>query len=65
MVEFISSEGQIPINYLIWMIDFLGFDEARQTDFLSYFLAKKQHSRESAHSSHYLIPPSEANSKSL
>lgn len=47
------------------MIEFLGFDEQQQTDFLSSFLTKKLYSRDSTLSSQYLITPSEANYKSL
>lgn len=30
MVEFISTDGHMPIDFIIWVIDFLGFNEERQ-----------------------------------
>lgn len=30
MIEFINIDGCLPVDFFVWIIDFLGFNEERQ-----------------------------------
>lgn len=40
MLEFASTEGHLSGEFLVWLIDFLGFEEHRQNEMLGFLLQR-------------------------
>jgi hypothetical protein len=48
MIDFASTDGYLSIEFLVWIVDFLGFEEQRQNEMLSFIFNGKNSNRESS-----------------